>query len=167
MAKCSDKFSVCLLQVHNRSVYLCQCDVKEMIGLGRIKQTIYRFFAGRYGVDSLYRFSLVVLLILTVMNAFVNSAILYAFELVLMGWMLYRCLSKNVTKRAAENQSYLRFAGKIKTFFKLQKSKWRDRKTHAYRKCPSCHAVLRFPKVKGEHDATCPRCKKTFHFTIG
>ena len=134
--------------------------------LGRFKQAMYRFFAGRYGVDSLYRFCFFLWLVLTVVNIFVGSVILYVLELALITWMFARCLSRNVVKRAAENQKYLAIVGKIKSFFKLQRNKWRDRKTHAYRKCPSCHVTLRFPRVKGEHDATCPRCKKSFHFTI-
>ncbi|MBQ9121132.1 MAG: hypothetical protein IJY12_02075 [Clostridia bacterium] len=134
--------------------------------MSRFKQAMYRFFAGRYGVDSLYRFSFVVWLLLAVVNMFVGSVVLYVIELLVMAWMFFRCLSRNVVKRSAENQKYLAIVGKIKGFFRLRKNKWHDRKTHAYRKCPSCHATLRFPKVKGEHDATCPRCKKPFHFSI-
>ena len=134
--------------------------------LNRFKQAMIRFFYGRYGTDALYRFCFFVWLALTVANLFVRSYVIYVFELLLISWMLYRSLSKNIAKRSAENQKYLAITGRIKGFFRLQKNKWKDRKTHAYRKCPTCHATLRFPKVKGEHDATCPRCKKPFHFTI-
>ena len=46
----------------------------------------------------------------------------------------------------------------IKGFFVLRKNKFRDRKTHVYRKCPHCKAQIRLPKVKGEHKCACPKC---------
>ena len=69
--------------------------------------------------------------------------------------MLCRMFSRNIAKRRRENE---KFCG----FFKLWKNKFRDRKTHVYRKCPSCKAVLRLPKAKGKHTVVCPRCKNRF-----
>ena len=134
--------------------------------MSRFKQAMYRFFAGRYGVDALYRFSFVLWLILSIVTVFTKSTVLYALELILMGWMFFRCLSRNVAKRAEENRKFLAAISRVKNFFRLQKNKWKDRKTHSYRRCPSCRATLRFPKVKGKHSATCPRCKTSFDFTI-
>ena len=70
-------------------------------------------------------------------------------------------MSRNIPKRRAENA---RFVG----FFKLRRNKWKDRKTHVYRKCPTCHAILRLPKIKGKekgkgkHTVCCPRCANKF-----
>lgn len=55
---------------------------------------------------------------------------------------------------------------KIGNFFKLHKNKLRDRKTHVYRECPFCHAVLRLPKRSGIHPVRCPRCREQFSVTV-
>lgn len=134
--------------------------------MSRIKNALARFFYGRYGVDSLYKFLFGVWLVLAVVNIFVQSYVLYVVELLVVFYTMYRCLSKNVAKRAAENRKYLAAKSKITGFFKLQRNKWRDRKTHVYRNCPSCRSTLRLPKIKGEHDTTCPRCKTRFHLKV-
>lgn len=118
---------------------------------------------GRYGYDTLGKTMLVayavLLLSYTVISIFYNSALLYVFYLIasfaLAIGIISRAFSKNITKRRAENE---KFCG----FFKLRRNKWRDRKTHIYRKCPSCRAVLRLPKAKGKHTVVCPVCKKRF-----
>ena len=69
--------------------------------------------------------------------------------------IFFRTMSRNIAKRRAENQKFC-------NFFKLRKNKFRDRKTHVYRKCPSCKAVLRLPKAKGKHTVSCPKCKNKF-----
>ena len=64
--------------------------------------------------------------------------------------------------RRKENDFVFGIFRRIKGFFKLQKNKFKDRKTHVYRKCPKCKAVLRLPKAKGKHTVVCPRCKNRF-----
>ncbi len=59
-----------------------------------------------------------------------------------------------------------RFLRKTRKFFILQKNKLRDRKTHVYRECPRCHAVLRLPKKAGSHRAKCPRCTESFEVLV-
>lgn len=73
-------------------------------------------------------------------------------------WATFRMFSKNIYTRTKELAFYERIFGKPRRFFKLQKNKWRDRKTHRYFKC-SCGSVLRVPKGKGEIVVTCPKCK--------
>lgn len=79
----------------------------------------------------------------------------FVISTLLIVTMLCRMFSRNIAKRRRENE---KFCG----FFKLWKNKIRDRKTHVYRKCPSCKAVLRLPKAKGKHTVVCPRCKNRF-----
>ena len=75
-------------------------------------------------------------------------------------------MSRNVYKRQEENRKFLKLFEKPKKFFELQKCKRRDRKTHVYKKCPSCKNNLRLPKVKGKHTAVCPCCKTRFDVKI-
>lgn len=118
---------------------------------------------GRYGTDTLSTVLLYVyfafVLICTVVSIFVRalwfSIFYYVVATALVVWMLSRMFSRNIAARKREND---KFCG----FFKLRKNKFRDRKTHVYRKCPSCKAVLRLPKAKGKHFVVCPRCKNRF-----
>ena len=79
---------------------------------------------------------------------------------------LLRFLTRNLPARRRENRRFLDFFRAIGRFFKLQKNKIRDRKTHVYKKCPSCKTVLRLPRVKGEHGVTCPKCRAHFEVKV-
>ena len=123
---------------------------------------------GRYGSDTLNKVLLVIYVIevimITVLSLFVNptplwmSLAYFALSLLLIFVIFFRMFSRNIQKRRREND---KFCG----FFKLRRNKFRDRKTHVYKKCPHCKAVLRLPKAKGKHTVICPRCKN--RFTVG
>ena len=119
---------------------------------------------GRYGADAFGRALLWVYLAVALASIFFRP--LYILATVLMVWMVFRILSKNIYKRQQENLKYLKLAGKVKGFLTLQKNKARDRKTHRYRKCPYCKAILRLPNKKGKHTVCCPKCKKDFKVKI-
>ena len=118
---------------------------------------------GRYGTDTLGKFLLityvVILLIHSVLSFFIDSPFYYLFmwlvSVALAITVFYRMLSRNIAKRRKENERFC-------SFFRLRKNKFKDRKTHVYRKCPSCKAVLRLPKAKGNHTVLCPKCKNRF-----
>ena len=130
----------------------------------RIKNAIYRFMYGRYGNDTLNKTLLwsYAALMLAYMIVFLfveeNAYIYLAYLLLswaLIGIIFFRSMSRNIPKRRRENE-------KFTAFFKLMRNKRRDRKTHVYKKCPRCKAVLRLPKAKGKHTAVCPRCQNRF-----
>ena len=140
--------------------------------LDKIKNAVYRFMYGRYGTDTLQkvllwvylgvvvvfsvaRLLLHLLLPASVIASTVLSAVYFVLSIGLIFVIFFRMLSRNIQKRRLENE---KFCG----FFKLMRNKYRDRKTHVYRKCPDCKAVLRLPKAKGKHTVVCPRCKKRF-----
>lgn len=123
---------------------------------------VQRFLNGRYGPDELYKFMLIICLIIIIVNMFVNSVILRVLELIVFGIALYRFLSKKKSKRIKENNKYLELKGKIKGYFNYQKKKYKDRNTHMYKKCPKCRQKLRLPLKKGIHTVKCPNCKEKF-----
>ena len=131
--------------------------------MGKLKNKLYRFMYGRNGYDTLSKtllwVYLAVFITYAVVSFFVDSVLLYVAYMILSLWIviyiLFRVMSRNIAKRRAENQRFC-------DFFKLKRNKWKDRKTHVYRKCPSCKAVLRLPKAKGKHSVVCPRCKDRF-----
>lgn len=117
------------------------------------------FMYGRYGADELNKFLLVLALILMIVSWIPRLGIVYLLALAVMVWSLFRTFSRKFEKRRRELECYLKIKKPIANFFKLQRNKWRDRKTHVYFKCKKCKAVLRVPKGKGSIVVICTRCK--------
>ena len=130
------------------------------------RERIARFMVGRYGTDRLYHFLMVLCAVLIVLNIFIGSLIISALELVILAYASYRVFSKNIYKRQTENTAFLRMVEKPDKYINLLKCKHRDRKTHVYKKCPSCRNNLRLPKEKGKHTVVCPCCKNRFDVRI-
>lgn len=130
------------------------------------RERIARFMMGRYGIDRLYYFLLAICSILIVINIFVSSLIISMIETILFAYAIFRVMSKNIYKRQQENEKFIKIIDKPKKSINLQKCKHRDRKTHVYKKCPSCKNNLRLPKEKGKHTVVCPCCKNRFEVKI-
>ena len=134
-----------------------------------MKQKLSSFFKGRYGADPLAKGMLAIYVALAILMLFVGTAakiILNLFSLILCFLMFYRMLSKNIAKRAQENEIYLRARKKTKEWFLLSRNKWKYRKTHIYKKCPHCGAQIRLPRIRGEHRCACPKCGDSFGVSI-
>ena len=131
--------------------------------MGKFKSKLYKFMYGRYGTDTLGKCMLyayiAILFVYVIIGIFVKNPFVdlcvYIVSLTLVIWTLYRMMSRNIVKRRRENE---KFCG----FWKLRRNKFKDRKTHVYRKCKHCKAVLRLPRAKGKHAVVCPRCKTRF-----
>lgn len=123
---------------------------------------LYKFMYGRYGIDELYKLGLIIVIILSFGNIFLNNRILGGIETLLVVILIYRSMSRNIVKRKYENRKYLNFKKAIKNRFNLLKRRWNDRNTHVYKKCPKCKTVLRLPLKKGVHTCKCPNCSWKF-----
>lgn len=123
---------------------------------------LQRYLEGRYGPDELYKFLLIICLIIIIINIFVDSIILQILELTIFALAVYRFLSKKKYQRSKENKKYLDIKDKIASFFDYQKKKYKDRNTHMYKKCPKCGQKIRLPLKKGKHTVKCPSCKEKF-----
>ena len=136
--------------------------------LQRIKNTLARFFWGRYGADKLGYAILILSMVLSLASSLSASEsavvplILYLISYGLLILMLWRMLSKNTAARARENAKFLGIFARVKKWFKLQYSRMRDIRTHRYFACPNCKNNLRVPKGRGEITITCPVCKAKF-----
>ncbi|MGM9641786.1 MAG: hypothetical protein ACI3XI_01120 [Eubacteriales bacterium] len=133
------------------------------------REKIWAFMQGRNGVDELYNFSVLVSFVLLIASLFLGGVaklIISAIYLTLIIWSFWRCFSKNLYKRRKENADFLRMTKKFTAFFRLQRDRFRDRKTHVYRRCKNCKAVLRLPKKPGEHSVCCPQCSHRFKVYI-
>ena len=122
--------------------------------MGRIRQALQRFMMGRYGTDKLNMWILGAGLILCLVSVFIPVAqvdlALTACSYVLMGWAIFRTLSRNTSKRYRENRRFLMILDRLKD---------RD---HKYFDCPKCRQPVRVPRGKGKIMITCPKCKEKF-----
>ena len=135
--------------------------------LQRFQMALMRFMSGRYGVDALGRAFLWLYFGVLVLNLFFGSWILLLLELAVLVVWFGRILSRNTVARVRENEWYLAKTARIRAWARLQKNRWRDRKTHVYRTCPHCKAVVRLPKTKrGNRTCCCPRCRRDFAVKI-
>lgn len=137
--------------------------------MSNFKNKLISFFYGRYGLDPFGKFMfwvyLIGILLLSILEIFLLSPVTMVLRLLfalLAAYMIFRVMSRNIFKRRNENAKFLTVKGKLLGFFRLQRDRIRDRKTHVFRKCPKCKAVLRLKRIKGDHRAACPRCGNSF-----
>lgn len=132
----------------------------------RIREALIRFMAGRNGMDNLNMLIFGIYFIVFIISMVLHNMVVNYISLFLAIWFLFRMLSRNIYKRQLENEKYLEKTKGIRSYIKRQKNKWRDRKTHVYKKCPGCKIYLRLPKQKGTHIAVCPKCHKEFEVKV-
>ena len=48
---------------------------------------------------------------------------------------------------------------------KITKTRWKQRKTHKFYRCPKCKTWLRVPKGRGKITITCVKCANKFDKT--
>lgn len=130
------------------------------------KQKLALLMQGRHGPDALYKALIAVYFALFIVNLFVSSGLLSLAALLLPVIAFYRAFSKDTAKRTAENRQYLQMKDRLIKSFKQLKSRWTERKTHRYRKCPNCHTTLRLQKKIGTMQVTCPICHTQFSIII-
>lgn len=138
------------------------------------REKLARFFAGRYGGDSLNTvlnaFAFVSLIAAVIIRTASNSTaakvislILWIVSLGLLGLGLFRTFSRDLAKRRAEYEWY---RSHIKAPIAKRRSEMRTRSaqraTHKFFKCPACRQTVRVPKGKGRIRITCPKCGKVF-----
>jgi uncharacterized C2H2 Zn-finger protein len=120
------------------------------------------FMAGRYGPDHLNTALIIAGLIISLISRFAILNLLVYVSYLLLILAVFRMLSRNIPKRRAENDKFLRYWWPVKQNFKKMYANIKDRKTHKFFKCPSCGNLLRVPRGKGKMQITCPKCGERF-----
>ena len=128
------------------------------------------FMQGRYGMDSLNGFILVLSFVIWTVNIFVFNRlahyIIMVVQLLLVALFIFRMLSRNVTMRSAENRRFQKVYEPVKNWVQLTYKRIRDRKDYRYLKCPVCKAQLRVKNIKGRPNVRCPKCRSEFEKKI-
>ena len=133
--------------------------------LDKVKSSVGHFMAGRYGSDQLGLTLVVAGFILSLLAQFAGRW-LSVVALALVVVAVVRMLSKDRASRAKENQAFLMLLAKPRAWFRRQQTKWKNRDTKAYVRCPHCHGEFALPKGKGHLRATCPHCGEKSEHTV-
>lgn len=129
--------------------------------MDKLKEKLSRLMYGRYGIDQLGNFMMWAVVAMMIFGAVVRSSLIYTLALVLIVWADVRIMSKNHSKRYAENQKFLELKNRVVGFFRGGTRAFKD-KEHCYFRCPSCHQQVRVPKGKGHIEIRCPKCGTKF-----
>ena len=124
-----------------------------------------QFFQGRYGsygMDKLTRFLLILSVIALIVSLCSPFGILYYVAFALLIYSYFRLLSKNITKRYKENESFIKIEQKIRLFFRKTQSNFVQRKHYHIYTCPQCKQKIRIPKGAGTIMVRCPKCMTEF-----
>lgn len=134
--------------------------------MGNWRDKFARFMYGRYGIDQLYNALLVAALVLLLANCFIRSSFIGILVWTILIWMVFRTLSRNVYQRSRENEMFLKAWNPVKASGSLTIRRIKEVRTHRFRKCPYCKAILRLPRKAGKHSVNCPHCHKEFKLRI-
>ena len=109
-----------------------------------MKEKLQRFMWGRYGNDRFNQFLMIVALVCLTLSFF-GLRIFYVLALALLVYAYYRMFSKDLSKRSAENQWYLKKEMKVRGWWQRKKKAIAGRKEYKIYKCPKCG----YPDIRG------------------
>lgn len=129
----------------------------------RFGESVRKFMYGRYGSDQLNIVLLVAAIAVSLTNSFLSlifrnsfvyirilNPILYLLMLSLLGFGIFRMLSRNIYARQKENRKFRQLWTCLT-----------DRKNRYFR-CPKCKQTVRVPRKRGKINITCPKCGERF-----
>ena len=130
--------------------------------MSKWRQKLQRKLIGRNGPDDFSRFLVYLSIISLIIGVFAKISAFTWIALFLLFYSYFRIFSRNTAKRYKENQQFKEWFEPITKWYNNLESRFRNRKTHRYYKCPSCKQELRVPKGKGTIRITCPKCGNQF-----
>ena len=126
-----------------------------------MKEKFYRFMQGRYGIDQLNSFLMIVCVICFIVNMFIGSIVLTFIAYGTWLFVIFSMFSKNIYARNRENDKYLNFFSPLSRWLKLKLMSKQD-PSNKYFSCPKCKQMVRVPKGHGTVVVTCPNCQNKF-----
>lgn len=126
-----------------------------------MRERMARFMQGRYGNDRLGQVMLGLALVCVILSLF-RIPFISTVGLVVLLLTYYRMFSRQIARRAAENQKYLRLEWKLRAKLQKQKQSLAQRRTHRIYKCPNCRQKIRVPRNRGRIAISCRKCGTEF-----
>ncbi len=131
---------------------------------------------GRYGIDQLSIGLFVLYVLVWLIERIFNLWWLAFVTAALILLILFRALSRNIDRRRAENQWFLRFWSPIVAWWQnrairaqaraqkraADKARIAEEKKYRYFTCTQCGQKLRVPRGKGKLRIRCPKCHNEF-----
>ena len=122
-----------------------------------------QFMQGRYGADQMGQMLSAVSMVFLIISLFSRNQAWFLLAVIGIVYNYFRMFSKNISKRYAENQKYLGYTQKIRSWFTREKNMMEQRKTHHIYTCPGCGQKIRIPRGKGQKvEIECPKCHEKF-----
>ena len=126
-----------------------------------LQQKLRTLLQDRYGIDQLTVALMLLGCLITLVLSFLSVRYYRLIGLLPMVLALLRVLSRNVEKRRAENDRFLRVWDPIRQKLSVIAQHAQD-KDHRDYACPTCKKTLRVPKNRGKIEITCPHCGTKF-----
>lgn len=130
--------------------------------MNSFKSALYRFFAGRRGMDQLSLALLIASIAASLLASIFGIGILNLLSSVMWIYALIRTLSKNIPAREKENRWFMSKYTPVQLNVKQAHVRFKNRKIYLYYRCPNCRAWLKLPRNVGEKTVTCGKCGSTF-----
>ena len=127
-----------------------------------IRNFLRNFMTGRYGPDHLNVAMIVVSLVFALLHIITGFMPLSYVSYTVLALVLFRMMSRNIYRRRAENDKFIRYWWPVKTKLSRIFSRIRQRRTYKFIKCRGCKNILRVPRGKGKIQITCPGCGERF-----
>jgi hypothetical protein len=123
---------------------------------------LYRIMMGRYGPDHLGIAMVIFSFILSLLYAIIGYLPLLMISYFTFGLTVFRMLSRNLKRRRAENDIFIRYWWPVRTKIRRLAGRVKQLWTHKVFKCPSCNSKLRVPRGVGKIKVSCTSCGEAF-----
>lgn len=121
-----------------------------------------QFMQGRYGADQMGQMLSAVSMVFLIISLFSRNQAWFLLAVIGIVYNYFRMFSKNISKRYAENQKYLKMTAEIRRRLASWKSQLAQRKIYHIYRCPGCKQKIRVPRGRGKIEIRCPKCNTRF-----
>ena len=126
------------------------------------KNKMMQFMQGRYGADQMGQMLSAVSMVFLIISLFSRNQAWFLLAVIGIVYNYFRMFSKNISKRSAENQKYLKMTDGIRRKLASWKSQLAQRKIYHIYRCPGCKQKIRVPRGHGKIEIRCPKCNTRF-----
>lgn len=126
------------------------------------KNKMMQFMQGRYGADQMGQMLSAVSMVFLIISLFSRNQAWFLLAVIGIVYNYFRMFSKNISKRDAENQKYLKMTAGIRRKLASWKSQLAQHKIYHIYRCPGCKQKIRVPRGRGKIEIRCPKCNTRF-----